>query len=1331
MDHTDTGPAAARPQPVAGDTQPPPNDPAQADAADAIDPAERAAIELRRREAGIAAAEGETLSRVGLALSGGGVRSATFCLGLIRGLAQNGLLPRFDYLSTVSGGGYAGAALGRLIAALGIADAQRLLSRGDTLLLAWLRRYGRYLAPRGARDYGIAIATYLRAGLAVHLEFALLAIAVGVVVVLPHLLQSVTSLLAPQHWSGWRSAWWPLAALSWLLLAPGNLMAYWALRDVAPRDMAALAAPPRYSRWDIAMVLVAGAVAVTLAAKLSNAGPPLPGYSAKFVAVTMLASVSGYGLWLWTRVRGASDDRDTFNTRERDLLTAHLRKINLLALVLAALGAVDLLSWKLLQNLEAGAPWVYGSLGLGGLLVVVVRAFGEPIQRLLSTEEGPRPGLMPLLINALGLGAALVLVVLWVTVVQWWVFGRHGTDPHLVLSGWYERLALPAWDLSVLLPRWDWLQWTLQQPALLRLLWLLLGLMIWFLGTGMHTETVNATSLYGFYRSRLTRTYLAVGNPVRFPGKAVLGAREVSPEEFSNVVATVRADDVALADYRPYERGGPLHLINVCLNQTRGASSKLYNADRKGAPLVASSFGLQVGRDGDPAALEPQRLDKLGRWIAVSGAAASPGAGSNTTPGWAMLLFLVGARLGYWFDTGRSAAQLERPMAGVGPTGATVGQKLGLALSRRYRNSKFGRLIAEATASFDGEDARAWYLSDGGHFDNTGLHSLIRRQLDFIVLADCGADPAYEFADLENLIRKARIDFGAEIEFYTEDSACHLPLMQDDHICVLPPEKLRDNYTARGVMLARIRYRPDEQGRCKQGTLLVVKPNLHFALDSDVLAYARRNPQFPQQPTSDQFFDEAQWESYHRLGEDFGRALRPGWLEQLPGWTAPVAPQDALPSLRRLRPIAPQAEDGAKPFWRPETKAAALSAGLGAGLIATLLVPAWNVIDKLAEQRRSEAAETGKRLAALRDKLPRWVLDGKTAAQVDAEVAAGLQARMERAGNAAAQAATDAAAADKARTDAKAKAVAQAKAEIEAARVFDLDEDTQAVLAAVYAQVHHERETLSDGGRLISRVQGSCGLPPARTLAQACPPVQSAHRKLCAAVCDPPTRDPYWERSDHAATLAADVAVPVPLPAVEEAGAMGHPNEYAAVVSDPRPLFASDGDNALPNRGAQKKLLSRPPPSLALAQRVQRTCSQQVVYVQVYDEATSARAAALPWKQLQPAATMPGIENVVRSARARNADAPKAYAQPTLVLHHFEDQGQCAEAVRDWLAPNLSGWYSSGTSIDLRKLPGAFQPEDRVIELWLPNARPLPSQTAAPAATPGTAPIAPAPPPSR
>ncbi len=58
-----------------------------------------------------AAAYGEIHTRAtgnelsALCLSGGGIRSATFSLGVMQGLATRGLLDKFSYLSTVSGAG--------------------------------------------------------------------------------------------------------------------------------------------------------------------------------------------------------------------------------------------------------------------------------------------------------------------------------------------------------------------------------------------------------------------------------------------------------------------------------------------------------------------------------------------------------------------------------------------------------------------------------------------------------------------------------------------------------------------------------------------------------------------------------------------------------------------------------------------------------------------------------------------------------------------------------------------------------------------------------------------------------------------------------------------------------------------------------------------------------------------------------------------------------------------------------------------------------------------------------------------------------------------------
>src|ERR1035437_2900236 len=59
--------------------------------------------------------EAHRVRPLGMAFSGGGIRSATFNLGVLQGFAELGLLPFIDYLSTVSGGGYIGSWLHGII----------------------------------------------------------------------------------------------------------------------------------------------------------------------------------------------------------------------------------------------------------------------------------------------------------------------------------------------------------------------------------------------------------------------------------------------------------------------------------------------------------------------------------------------------------------------------------------------------------------------------------------------------------------------------------------------------------------------------------------------------------------------------------------------------------------------------------------------------------------------------------------------------------------------------------------------------------------------------------------------------------------------------------------------------------------------------------------------------------------------------------------------------------------------------------------------------------------------------------------------------------------
>lgn len=78
---------------------------------DKIETAERNAIAKRRNILHGVQPNTPVTDVVGLALSGGGIRSATFCLGIVQTLQRRGLFNHIDYLSTVSGGGYLGTFL--------------------------------------------------------------------------------------------------------------------------------------------------------------------------------------------------------------------------------------------------------------------------------------------------------------------------------------------------------------------------------------------------------------------------------------------------------------------------------------------------------------------------------------------------------------------------------------------------------------------------------------------------------------------------------------------------------------------------------------------------------------------------------------------------------------------------------------------------------------------------------------------------------------------------------------------------------------------------------------------------------------------------------------------------------------------------------------------------------------------------------------------------------------------------------------------------------------------------------------------------------------------
>jgi len=103
--------------------------------------------------------QADDFKSLGVGLSGGGIRSATFNLGILQGLATQGWLPYIDYLSTVSGGGYIGTWLhGVILRKDGGNPGETGIRLNPTLKpkpgpaeddpVTFLRKYSNYLAPK-------------------------------------------------------------------------------------------------------------------------------------------------------------------------------------------------------------------------------------------------------------------------------------------------------------------------------------------------------------------------------------------------------------------------------------------------------------------------------------------------------------------------------------------------------------------------------------------------------------------------------------------------------------------------------------------------------------------------------------------------------------------------------------------------------------------------------------------------------------------------------------------------------------------------------------------------------------------------------------------------------------------------------------------------------------------------------------------------------------------------------------------------------------------------------------------------------------------------------
>jgi hypothetical protein len=255
----------------------------------------------------------------------------------------------------------------------------------------------------------------------------------------------------------------------------------------------------------------------------------------------------------------------------------------------------------------------------------------------------------------------------------------------------------------------------------------------------------------------------------------------------------------------------------------------------------------------------PEQL-RLSQWMAISGAAFTPGQGRNTTLPMALLLGLFNVRLGYWWDSGVGTG--ERP----GRFPPSFLRRIGSIPSFLFKTQS--TLIAEWWRYFQGPGHRYWYLSDGGHIENSALYELLRRRVRFMIMVDGTHDPEYIFDDLSALVRRARLDFGASFDWIDPGVAELLPppWIQEwiDSNALGTLQSLKREGPHAGA-LARVTFDDDAKNPC---WLLVLKGCLvPQDMPLDLRSYSEQNKAVPNDSTFDQFLGDDQWESYRVLGE--------------------------------------------------------------------------------------------------------------------------------------------------------------------------------------------------------------------------------------------------------------------------------------------------------------------------------------------------------------------------------------------------------------------------------------------------------------------------------
>lgn len=705
-------------------------------------------------------------SFTGLAISGGGIRSASFGLGALQALHVKSGIEGIDYLSTVSGGGFIGCSLTAAVQDSGSGQNKpgwdpfpftNPDNFDDTDSVRHIRDFSNYLAPHGALDVVTALGIIGRGLVANAIIIAPVLLFFVWITLLIH--PTVESLEKPdaviEHL---------IAAFPGLPLLP-SLHGYWFTVILIAINLLFLIA------W-------AFSTSVNLGTSATLRGRWVAISKALFVATVVTALIETQPFILSCLYHTAGQAGATGGSGQpitalppglRNLWMQIPSYITTIGTLLASMGTVFAFLAKYLGDVVAAAKHATGW-----------KAWFKKLAAMA----------------ALWLAAAVVPIFLWICYLWLTGIGLGQDGARLAYFSAFAVLTLLALFINP-----------------------------------------NRTSLYGLYHDRLSKAFLFDPRERENPDKPN------DPHDLKLYSPRLHKIDTDLCPY-------PVVNASLNLEGSQYANKRGRNADFfVFTPEYVGSDA--TGYIGSRQIQEREQTLNLGIAMAISGAAVSSNMGALTIKPLAFTLAVLNVRLGYW---------LRNPY---------VFRQSHARLSPVFDPRSF--LLFKEMFGFITEKSPTVFLTDGGHIENLGVYSLLKRRCKVIIAIDTEADREMSFNSFLELERYARIDLGVTIELpWQAIRDCSLAVnaafdKSDDDGSAIP--SLPGPHCAAG----EIQYGPDDNG-----ILIYVKASLSGDENDYVLDYKRRYRDFPHETTGDQFFSEEQLEVYRALGFHIMRGLLTG-----------------------------------------------------------------------------------------------------------------------------------------------------------------------------------------------------------------------------------------------------------------------------------------------------------------------------------------------------------------------------------------------------------------------------------------------------------------------